>query len=99
MTVTDTERQCGICGLDQFVHRQREAQGQVNHVWNADGDLIQVKREPAKPAMPTIMIVDAELREVLLRKGVITVEDFTALRDSRPGPAGDRGTGSTERTG
>ena len=85
-------KSCGICGMDKLAHDKAEFLRTVNHVWNLAGDLVPIDRKPAPPARSTqaaIVIVDAELREVLLRKGVVTVEDFAALRDSRPGPAGD----------
>ncbi len=92
-----TEELCGICGCTREEHSRREEARNVNHAWNLAGNLIPLDRKPkpTRPTQPVIVIVDAELREVLLRKGVITVEDFAALRDSRPGPAGDREAGQT----
>lgn len=96
---TDADQSCGVCGMGKLAHDKAEFLKTINHVWNAEGELIQVKPEPPKPRTQAIVIVDAELREILLRKGVITVEDFASLRDSRPGTAGDREAGQAEGTG
>lgn len=87
---------CTICGNAEDEHDA------MNHQYNLNHELItKVRSTPAKQRRQTnqIMVVgamDTDLRRILLDKGIITGEDFAALRDPGTGPAGDRATGQAE---
>lgn len=85
---------CSICGGSFDEHEE------MNHEFNLNNQLIAKDRStPKRPAqrMPTVIgAYDLELRQVLLAKGIITNEDFTALRHPGTRPPGDREAGEAE---
>lgn len=84
---------CSICGGCKDDHEI------LNHEFNLNNQLIPKdrstpKRQPAGIPM-VVGAIDIDLRRILLEKGIINNEDFTALRHPRTGTAGDRETGET----
>lgn len=63
------ESVCKVCGT------ARSAHGALNHEFSLSGDLIKV--QPKKdPAARAVVVVDSHLRKILVRKGILTAEDF-----------------------
>jgi len=92
MTTTDP---CLICGLDEREHKAQEAAGKIRHAWTNTGELVvsQAKLSAQPRRQPQVVIangVDLQLRRILMDKGIISNEDFTALLDPGHGDLGDR---------
>jgi hypothetical protein len=88
---------CSLCGLEEEPHAQAEADRRVNHRWSPNGDLIPLppagNSAPRQPQQPIMVVgaIDTTLRKILLRKGIITDEDFTAILDPGSSAEGNRG--------
>lgn len=84
---------CSICGGTEDDHKM------LHHQFNLHNQLIPKKTLEPKAQVqrvPTVIGgIDLELRHILLEKGIITNEDFTALRNPGGGPSGNRETGET----
>ena len=91
MTVAANDEVCSICGGSEDEH------GSLHHEFNLNNQLIPRSREVKRPKVeriPTVVgAIDLELRHILLEKGIITNEDFAALRNPGAGAAGDREAG------
>ncbi len=60
---------CRVCGTTKSAH------GGLNHEFSLTGEL--VKAQPKKdPAARAVVVVDSHLRKILVRKGILTAEDF-----------------------
>lgn len=88
---------CGLCSRGEGEHAALEELGQINHRFSENGNLEQIDRSTPKKqprAVPTVVgAYDMELRRILLDKGIISHEDFTALRNPGAGASGDREAG------
>lgn len=86
---------CSICAGSKDEHEE------MNHEFNLNNELIPKDRSTPKMKQPRSMprvvgAYDIELRQILLNKGIISHEDFAALRNLGAGATGDRETGETE---
>lgn len=92
------ELACSICGGSKEDHEM------LHHEFNLFNQLIP-KHKPQKANQPVQRVptviggIDLELRHILLEKGIISNEDFTALRNPGGSPSRDRATGETEGSG
>lgn len=87
---------CKVCGLDRSTHALK-----MNHQFSTDGSLVPIEKVPRQSLPPRMIIanaVDVELRDLLIRKGVLTYEDFGLVHQPGSGDAGDQGTGGTPAT-
>lgn len=84
---------CSICGGSKDEHED------MNHEFNLNNELITKDKSPRQQrqrVVPTVVgAYDIELRRILLDKGIITNEDFTALRNPGTCASGDREAGET----
>lgn len=86
-TVAENEY-CQVCLLEmsRTEHRQAEIVGQLNHAFSIDGTLKSSEPPRQKPETGQRVIVanaiDVQLRDLLITKGVLTVEDFEPPRSS-----------------
>lgn len=92
MTTTDP---CLICGVGEHQHKAQETAGDIRHAWTNTGELVvsQARLGPAPRRQPQVVIangVDLQLRRILMDKGIISNEDFTALLDPGHSDLGDR---------
>jgi len=86
------EEPCSICGGSKDDHEQ------LNHEHNLHNQLISKvhtkKRDDRRQLVPSVIGgIDLDLRHILLTKGIITNEDFAALRHPGNSVAGDREAG------
>lgn len=77
---------CGLCGRQEDEHRVLEQQKLLNHRYSESGDLVQVERGPARQSKPkpprevmVVPAVDLLLRQLLVRKGIISEADLADL--------------------
>lgn len=85
---------CYICGgIGRGPHSQKEQSGEVNHKFSENGDLVPVQRGSAqRPSNPQVIVagaIDAPLRRLLIKKGILTDEDFSSLLDPGTSTSGD----------
>lgn len=60
---------CRVCGTTKSAHEG------LNHEFTLTGELKKV--EPKKdPSARVVVVVDSHLRKILVRKGILTAEDF-----------------------
>lgn len=89
---------CKVCGVDRGLHTP------LNHKFSTDGTLVPIEKLPPQSTRPQTRVVianavDMELRDLLIRKGVLTYEDFGLVHHAGTGVAGDQGTGGAPATG
>lgn len=60
---------CRICDATEDNHEQ------YAHEFSRDGKLVP-KEKKKEPAPKVVVVVDAHLRKILVRKGILTAEDF-----------------------
>lgn len=76
----------------------------LNHEFNLNNQLIPKHKSDKSTErvqrVPTVIGgIDLELRHILLEKGIISNEDFTALRNPGGSPSRDRASGEAEGSG
>lgn len=80
------EGPCVICKTPWAEHKLAEANGELHHVWSSDGSLKHAESpRPERQTGQRVLIanaVDAQLRDILIAKGVLSSEDFAAPRDT-----------------
>lgn len=87
---------CVLCDTPRGEHADKEARQILHHKFTEEGGtLVAVQDTPSKKVSPrlhtptVIGAYDLELRQILINKGLISHEDFTALRQPGSRPAGD----------
>lgn len=92
--MTEPPATCPICGKDQETHRMLEQQGILNHQFSSDGSLVPVDHKPKSAARRNEVLVvpgvDIALRNLLIRKGILSDSDFVDSGAFGSVPGGDR---------
>lgn len=72
---------CSLCGVSEGPHQRAESCSEINHKFSSDGQLASVEQKPAPKQDRVVAAADPVLRLVLIRKGLVTLEDLAEVEE------------------